>query len=121
MGLFKDVGELRTMGKEAQKGYDPVARVKEASAQMQQMAAQQQTAASAGPATTPATVIALADTGTLVNHQPMFNVDVTVLPADGPAFAAILQAYGHTAVATYPPGAPTHVSFDGTNRASISF
>lgn len=121
MGLFKDVRELQSLGKEAQKGYDPVAQAKAASAQMSQMVAQQQAAATAGPATTPAMVVALADTGTFVNHQPVFDVEVTVLPPDSPAFAATLPAHGHTTVVNHQPGRLTHVRFDGTDRSAVSF
>jgi hypothetical protein len=121
MGLFKDVRDLQSLGKEAQKGYDPVAQAKAASEQMRQMVEQQQAAAAAGPATTPAMVVGLADTGTFVNHQPMFDVEVTVLPSDGPAFGATLQAHGHTTVVNQAPGTLTHVRFDGADRAAVSF
>ena len=116
MGLFKDVRKLQKAGKEASAGYDPVAQMKAASAQMQQVTKQQQIAATGVPA--PATVTALRDTGTEINLQPLTAVDITVFPAALPPFPSSMSVVGHAALSGLVVGSQINVRYDPTDPSS---
>ena len=110
MGFFKDLNKLQKQGKELTKDWDPAARMREASAQMQRMAQQGELMTSGVRAT--ATINALRDTGTEVNLQPVIEVDVTVFPDGGAPFPATATTQGHAALASLSPGAQVVVRYD---------
>lgn len=110
MGIFKDIRKLQKVGKEASAGYDPVAQMKAASAQMQQVTQQQQLIANGVAAT--ATVTALRDTGTEINLQPMTAVDITIFPAGLPPIPSSMSVVGHAALSGLAVGARINVKYD---------
>lgn len=118
MGLFKDARKLSKMGKEMSKDYDPVAQMRQANQQMQQMTTQNNLMTNGTPAQ--ATVVALRDTGMQVNLQPVMEVDLTVFPADGPPFPATATTQGHAQLAMLTPGTSVQVRYDPANRATVS-
>lgn len=118
MGLFKDLRKVSKMSKEMSKDFDPVAQVRAANAQMQQMTTQNQLAVTGLTAT--ATVNALRDTGTLINYQPVIEVDVTVLPAGGAPFPATATVNGHAILATLTPGSTVNVRYDPANPSVVA-
>lgn len=118
MGLFKDLRNVSKMGKEISKDFDPAAQMRAANAQMQQMTAQNQLAATGLVAT--ATVNALRDTGTQINYQPVLEVDVTVFPAGGAPFPATATVNGHAILATLTPGSTVSVRYDPANPSIVA-
>ncbi len=119
MGFMKDVRDLNKLGKEAQKGWDPAAQMRQATQQMQQMSAQSELLTSGTPA--PATITALRDTGTLVNYQPVIEVDVTVMPPGAVPFPATGTVVGHAVLASMRPGVSVQVRFDPGNPSIVAF
>ena len=118
MGLFKDMRNLSKAGKEASAGHDPVAQMRQASAQMQQMTAQSTVVTHGVPAQ--AVVVGLRDTGMLVNHQPVVEVDTTVLPTGGPAYPATASVHGHAPLAMLQPGTVVQVRYDPADPTTVA-
>lgn len=110
MGVFKDIRKLQKAGKEAAAGYDPVAQMKAASAQMQQVTMQQRIAVNGVPAA--ATVTALHDTGMELNLQPVTTVDVTIFPPGLPPFPSSISVVGHAALTGLAIGSRINVRYD---------
>jgi len=119
MGFMKDIRDLNKLGKEAQKGYDPAQQMRDATKQMQQMSAQTTLLTSGTPA--PATVTALRDTGTMINYQPVIEVDVTVIPPGGIPFPATGTMSGHAMIGAMQPGAQVQVRYDPANPGVVAF
>ncbi len=69
--------DLRWIGRRV----DPAAQVRAAKVQIEQMTEQTQLATSPSALTARASVIGARETGMSINHQPILDVDVTVLPA----------------------------------------
>jgi hypothetical protein len=117
MGFFKDVRNLSKVSKEATKGFDPAAQMRSATASMQQMTAQQRLR-SAGLAA-PAKVVALRDTGTMVNYQPVVEVDVLVTPDGSVPWPATAVNMGHAQLAGLAPGVSVVIRYDPADPSTV--
>lgn len=117
MGFLKDVRDLSALSKHASEGYDPAAQMRAATAQMQQVSAQTRLLQTGTDAS--ATVLAVRDTGTHVNHQPMLEVDLTVLAQGGLPFPATATVTGHAQLAVLRPGASVRVRYDPDGPATM--
>ena len=118
MGFMKDIRDLNKLGKEAQKDFDPAAQMRAATAQMQQMTAQTNLASSGTAAT--ATVVAIRDTGTMVNYMPVVEVDVLVRPDGGVPWPATAVNVGHARLAGLSPGVSITVRFDPADPSTVA-
>jgi hypothetical protein len=126
MGFLKDVNELRTMGKEASKNFDASSTMADGMARMQSaqdLLAQQAVATQLAGAGEPATaqVLAARDTGTLINMQPVLEIDLLVTRAGSPPYpATVSQLVPHAQLGALTPGATISVRIDPTNPAVVS-
>jgi hypothetical protein len=126
MGFLKDIHELKQIGKEASKNYDAKSTMADGMARMQaaqHLLAQQtvatQLTASGEPAT--AQVLAARDTGTLINMQPVLEIDLLVNRAGQPPYpATVSQLVPHAQLGALPPGTTISVKVDPTNPAVVS-
>ena len=118
MGFLKDVRKLNKQAKEINKTFDPAAQMRQANEMMKQQTAQMQLATSGTPAT--AIVNALRDTGAMVNHQPMVEADVTVMPPGGAPFPATISVMGHAQLAGLQPGANVNVVYDAADPSVVA-
>lgn len=121
MGLFKNIRELQQLSAEISKDFDPAAQMRAATAQMQQATAQSQLASSASAVTCPATVVAVRDTGRMVNYQPMVEVDVLVTPEGAVPWPATVSTIGHGQVAGLHVGVRVGVRYDPAAPATVAF
>lgn len=119
MGLFKNVRDLQKLGKEASKNHDPAAQMRAAKAQMEQMTQQANLVSSPTAVTAPASVGAVRDTGMLVDHQPVVEVDVTVMPAGGAPFPATVRVQGVAALMSLSTGSTVTVRYEPSNPATV--
>jgi hypothetical protein len=125
MGLFRAARDLKKQSDQIAAGWDPAAQVAAAQVQMAAMSdlMTQQTAA-ANAATTGvearATVVAVRQRGGMVNHQPVVEVDLTVLAAGGlPYPATVKQVIPHTELVHARPGAGVFVKIDPNDPSAI--
>lgn len=118
MGFMKDIRDLQKLSKEASKDYDPAARMRAATEQMRQMTAQAELATSGTAAR--ATVVAIRDTGTMVNAMPVVEVDVLVTPDGGVPWPATAISVGHGRLAGLGPGVPVTVRFDPADPSTVA-
>jgi hypothetical protein len=125
VGLFKSVRELQKQSNEISKNHDMGAQLEDAQTRMaeaQELMAQQTAAANA--ATTgvdaTATIVAIRQSGGMVNFQPMIEVDLTVLPDGLPPYpVTVKQVIPQVQLAQAQPGAGVHVKVDPNNPASV--
>jgi hypothetical protein len=117
MGFLRDVRKLSKVSKEASKGFDPAAQMRSATASMQQMTAQQRIASSGSSA--PAKVIAVRDTGTMINYQPVVEVDVLVTPDGSVPWPATATSMGHARLAGLAPGASVTIRYDPADPSTV--
>jgi hypothetical protein len=125
MGFFKDVNELRKMGKEASRNFDAKATMANGMAQMQaaqNMLAQHtvatQLAGNGEPAT--AQVLAARDTGTMINMQPVLEIDLLVSRDGQPPYpATVSQMIPNAQLGTVAPGATLAVKVDPSNPQTV--
>jgi hypothetical protein len=126
MGIFKSMRELQKQSDEVNKNWDVGAQLEDAQARMadaQEMMAQQTAAANA--ATTgidaTATIVAVRQSGAMVNYQPTIEVDLTVLPEGGlpPYPVTVKQVIPQIHLAQAQPGSSVHVKVDPNNPASV--
>ena len=125
MGFLKDVNELRKMGKEASNNFDAKATMANGMAQMQaaqNMLAQQtiatQLAGNGEPAT--AQVLAARDTGTMINMQPVLEIDLLVSREGQPPYpATVSQMIPNAQLGTVTPGAMLAVKVDPSNPQTV--
>lgn len=120
MGLFGDVRKLSKQAKELQKDYDPAAQMRSARSQLQAMTAQTELAGSATAVRSPATVVEVRDTGTMVNMQPVFDCDVTIRPVGGVPFAATMQLMGAAHLATVRVGGEVTVMHEPGDATRVA-
>lgn len=126
MGFFKDVNELRKMGKEASNNFDAKATMADGMARMQaaqEMLAQQTAAATlatTGEAAT-AQVLASRDTGSQVNMQPIVEVDLMVTRSTGgpPYPATVRQMIPNAQLGLVAPGSTIAVKIDPANPQTV--
>jgi hypothetical protein len=125
MGLFKSAREIHRQAKEIGDRWDPGAQMAEAQARMaatNEMLAQQTAAAglAATGAEARAAVVAARETGTMLNMQPVLEVDLTVMPAAEPPFpVTVRQPVAVTALAALRPGAALQVKFNPSDRSTV--
>jgi hypothetical protein len=125
VGLFKSVRELQKQSNEISKNHDMGAQLEDAQTRMaeaQELMAQQTAAANA--ATTgvdaTATIVAIRQSGGMVNFQPMIEVDLTVLPDGLPPYpVTVKQVIPQVQLAQAQPGSGVHVKVDPNNPASV--
>ncbi len=121
MGFMKDIRELKKVSAEATKDFDPAAEMRAATAQMQQATAQSRLASSVNAVSAPATVVAIRDTGRMVNYQPMVEVDVLVTPEGAVPWPATVSTIGHGQLAGLQVGVRVGVRYDPADPATVSF
>jgi hypothetical protein len=121
MGFMKDIRELKNLSAEATKDFDPAAQMRAATAQMQQATAQSRLASSANAVSAPATVVAIRDTGRMVNYQPMVEVDVLVTPEGAVPWPATVSTIGHGQLAGLQVGVRVGVRYDPADTATVAF
>lgn len=125
MGFFKDLNKLSKQGKEMQKTYDPGAQMASGLEQMKQanaMMAQQTEAASAAANGTAAQlqVTGSRDTGTVLNLQPVLEIDLLVVPDGGAPYpTTIRQVVPMASLARVAPGGALRGKVDPSNPASV--
>jgi hypothetical protein len=126
MGFFKDVNELRKMGKEASNNFDAKATMADGMARMQEAQAMmaQQTAATTlattGEAAT-AQVLASRDTGSQINMQPIVEVDLLVTRSTGgaPYPVTVRQMIPTAQLGLVAPGSTISVRVDPANPSTV--
>jgi len=126
MGFFKDVHELKKMGKEASKNFDAKTTMADGMERMkaaQELLAQQTAAASlmtTGESAT-AQVLASRDTGTQINMQPIVEVDLLVTRSTGgaPYPATVRQMIPNAQLGLVAPGSTIAVKVDPANPATV--
>ena len=121
MGFLKDLRDLKKVSDEASKGFDPAAQMRAATAQMQQATAQSRLASSRNAVSAPATVVAVRDTGRMVNYQPLVDVDVLVTPEGAAPWPATVATFGHGQLAGLQVGARIAVRYDPADPVTVTF
>lgn len=104
MGLFRNLRKLQQVAGELQQDHDPAAQMRAARTQMQVLTTQSQLISSPTAQRSPATVVEVRNTETMINTQPLFDCDVTVRPAGGVPFAATVTVQGAARLSTLAPG-----------------
>jgi hypothetical protein len=125
MGFFKSMRDMQKQGKEISKNWDVGAQLNDAQARMAQaneMMAQQ--TAAANIATTgvdaQASIVGVRDSGTMVNMQPMCEIDMTVMPDGLPPYpVTVKQVVPMTQLAMLTPGKTVKVKVDPNNPATV--
>jgi hypothetical protein len=126
MGFFKDVNELRKMGREASDNFDAKSTMADGMARMkaaQELMAQQTataTLATTGEAAT-AQVLASRDTGAQINMQPIVEVDLMVTRSTGgpPYPATVRQMIPQVQLGLVAPGSTISVKVDPANPTTV--
>ena len=126
MGFFKDVNELRKMGKEASNNFDVKSTMADGMARMQAaqelMAQQTQAAqlATTGESAT-AQVLASRDTGAQINMQPIVEVDLLVTRSTGgaPYPVTVKQMIPNAQLGLVAPGSTIAVRIDPANPQTV--
>lgn len=120
MGLFRDMRKLSAQAKELQRDHDPAAQMREARAQMQHLTMQSNLSTSSTALRSPATVVEVRDTTTMINQQQLFECDVTVRPVGGVPFAATVAVMGAARLVTLTPGSEVTVAHEPGDQAQIA-
>ena len=122
MGFFKDISTLNKMGKEARKGYDPVAQMAQAqlsmvhaNAALSEMAQRATTATALHGKPSSASIIAVRETGQYLNMQPLIAIDLLVqMPGGLPSPVSITEVVAPTHLAQLQPGRSLAVTVGAT-------
>jgi hypothetical protein len=125
MGLLKSARQIHKQANEIGKSWDPAAQMAQAQVRMAEtnetlarLTAAAGLAASGADAT--ATVVAARETGTMLNMQPVLEIDLTVTPDGQGAFpVSVKQPIAVTQVAALQPGAVLHVKYDPADRSTV--
>jgi hypothetical protein len=125
MGLFKAYRDTMKEVREIDKNWDPAAQRKEGMARM--AAAQDQMAEMTRQAnlqatgvTCAATVTAIRETGTMINMQPVAEIELTVLPDGLPPYpVTIHQTVSQFNIPQLQPGASLSVKVDPNDPSSV--
>ena len=125
MGMFKAMRDVNKESREISKNTDfgqmrkdGMARMAEGQAMMAQMTKQANLQATG--VTCAATVVAVRDTGGMVNMQPIAEIDMNVLPDGLPPYpVTIRQTISQFDVARIQPGASLSVKVDPNDPASV--
>jgi hypothetical protein len=125
MGFFKSLNELQKQSKEIDKNWDVGAQLADAQAQMANanaLMAQQTAAANAATSgiDATATLTAVRDGGGMINHQPLVELDLTVMAPGNPPYPLTLkQAVPHVQLATLQPGRSLKVKVDPNDPSAV--
>ncbi len=125
MGLFKSVRDLKKQADEINKDWDPAAQVAQAQAQMQaatESMAQQTAAANLAATGMPgtATIVAVRQGNAMVNHQPLVELDLTVMAEGRPPYpATVSQVMPMTMLGQAQPGITVNVKIDPDDPAAL--
>lgn len=125
MGLFKDLRALTAETKEMRRNLDPVARMRDAQAQMRglQQSLATQTAAAALATSgedAQAKVLATRDAGMHVNLQPLVEIDLLVQPTGrAPYPVTIRQVVPHALLGMLVAGSTLPVRIDPNSRETV--
>lgn len=125
MGFLRSMNELHKQAKEIDKDFHPgqmMADGKAKLAQAQEMMAQQTKAANmaANGLDGTATVVAVRQTPTMINFQPMVEVDLTVLAAGRPPYpVTVTQVVSQVTLPRLQPGASVAVKVDPADASSV--
>ena len=125
MGFFKSVHELHKQAKEIDKDFHPGEMAKDATARMAQvseMMAQQTRAATAAVngLDAQATVVAIRQTGAMVNFQPTCEIDLTVLAPGRPPYpVSVTQVVSQVMLPQLQPGASIAVKVDPSDPNTV--
>lgn len=132
MGMFKDMRDLSKTGKEMQKEKfgtsNPFSIMKQGVSQAKDMVGQVQAdQAKAQKLMTSgvvgqATIVAMRDTGTMVNNMPQIEMDLQVqVPGKDPYPVTHRQVMAHSSLGMMQPGStlPVHVDADDPNSLMI--
>lgn len=125
MGMFKSMRDLQKQANEINKDWDPGQQMKDGMAQMQaanEMMAQQTAAANIAVNGTPGTAVIaeVRQSGGMVNHQPMVEIDLNVMREGMPPYPVtvkqvIEQIYLPKAIA----GASVNVKVDPSDQNTV--
>ena len=124
-GFFKSVHELHKQAKEIDKTFDPGQQMADGQARMQAataMMAEQTKAANAASngLDGTATIVAVRQLPTMINFQPMCEIDLTVIGAGGPPYpVTVQQTVDQVTLPRLQPGASVAVKVDPSDRASV--
>jgi hypothetical protein len=126
MGFFKSMRETTQLSKEISKNWDPAAQRRDGMARMaaaQEMMAQTTRAANiaATGIDATATVTAAAQTGAMINMEPVIELSLTVIPASGlpPYPATIRQPISQMLLPMVGVGSTLAVKVDPSDPQSI--
>jgi len=125
MGFFKSMNDLHKQAKEIDKDFHPGQMMADGMERMksaQAMMAQQTQAANAAlnGLDGQATVVAVRQTPTMVNFQPMVEIDLTVLGAGRPPYpVTVTQVVDQVSLARLQPGASVAVKIDANDPNSV--
>ena len=125
MGFFKSLSEVQQQAREIEKTYDGKSMRANALDRMQQttqMMADQTAAAtiSATGIEASATVVAAAQTGGMINMQPVLDIELTVMaPGQPPYPLQIQRAVDIVLAGRLTPGATLRVKVDPRDRQSL--
>lgn len=125
MGLFKSVRDLKKQADQINESWDPAAQMAQAQAQMQaatesmaQQTAAANLAATGLPAT--ATIVAVRQGNTMVNQQPVVEIDLTVMAEGRPPYpASVSQVMPLTMLSQAQPGATVNVKIDPNDPETL--
>jgi len=125
MGMFKDISQLKKMGNEASERFDAEGGVAGATDRMRaanEMLAQQTAAANLAVSGADATamITSVAQTGAMVNYQPVLNIDMTVMAPGLPPYpASVSQVVEQIYLAKAAAGNAVNVKVDPSAPSSI--
>ena len=125
MGFFKSMRQMQKQANEINKNWDVGAQLDDAQARMAQaneMMAQQTAAANIAltGADASATIVAVRDSGTMVNMQPSCEIDLTVMPDGLPPYpVTVKQIVPMTQLALLTAGKAVRVKVDPNNPATV--
>jgi hypothetical protein len=125
MGMFKDLRAISKAGHEIAKNYDPAAQMRRGKAQMQvaMQALSQQTSAlelASSGESVEVQVLAVRDTETQLNLQPMVELDALVTRAGRPPYpVTIRQVISMVQMGRIVPGAILPARIDPANPATV--
>ncbi|MEX0992752.1 MAG: hypothetical protein WDZ37_02030 [Solirubrobacterales bacterium] len=129
MGMFKSIRDLQKQGNEIQKNQDVGAQMSDAQSRLAgatEMMAQQTAAANAAAKAATsgvdasATIVAIRQTGPMVNFQPAVELDLTVMPEGLPPYpVTVQQVIQQVQLPLAQPGKTVQVKVDPEDPAAV--
>jgi hypothetical protein len=122
MGFFKDIATLNKVGKEARKGWDPVAQMQQGqiamaqtSAMLAEMANRANSTAALNGTPAMASIVAIRESGRYLNMQPVLAIELLVPTASGfPVPVTINEVVSQLHLARLQPGSSLAVKVGAT-------